>query len=1293
MSKHTISRVAPLTVTVTLVLQSFCVSDIFAAATKWNEKWLVDGNSVSVDNIQISGRKPTSNPPNFEVPENVYKFSMNSHDESAVSASTSGQDVRLIFNSEKSVFSINLAASREKNWYESGFSAFQASQSNIYLNTIDGDNSYDSGKSFSLIISNAKYGFLARKKGTIVARNPQGDLFVDGDSVNRAVVVNGSGLIDLVFDNIRLEAGSESLYSSENKANEGKTKGWYSSAVCIVNSGAITLKANNEATFTALNEAGNGRTLSSSAEDGEALLSVEAGKITVDGYWQAVLSEAALSKDGTSAKSLVQISQNGSDGYALFSSHKNTSRPVISSTADKSGAESTVNIKADGELRIALFNSNGNLARSGDAVVAKSENGGISKVNLDTANLIVEGGENAFRATGSDAFIRVNNTDRLATTQITGDLTAQAGGQISVGLNSGNSLLTGGVAQDASSHVLIQASNGARWVVQNSEAEAGANHLASFVSNGSSFIDLTNSKAPDVLNIGSLKGNGVVFVYKPKTNKNGISSVPLVDIDRAEGEHSILIQSAGSLQASGIDGMNFLISDGGSFSLLNNGGVIDLGNFLYDIKGKKNSDGKVVYSLVNTGRISSATDIVTSVVNSSMIFQTQLSTLRNRLGEIRGGASEGLWTQLIYSRDSVRGLASTKSKRTTFGMMLGLDHSVRVNENQRFLIGGAFKFMHDRLKNVSSSGKAKDDVQGGLLYLTWQQDTGSYADLVFDFDRYHQKMTSSLTDGTGVKGDYTMWGVGASVEVGHQFRFAEDQVASGWRGNWFIEPQLQLSYYHVPEKEYALSNGMNVTQSSQNSVLSRVGVVLGKSFVFNSRKSNSERAADLYLSAGVKHEFSGSRHVRVNNLSFDHDFGRTTGYVGLGADWKVSRDSHLFAHIEHERGDGYRKDLDVRVGAQVSTEKLFAGTSGSQKRIQTQDSGFRFYGVVDAGIYINHTSNSVTVTDITSGVTKGSRWGIQGKEDLGNGYNISFVLEQGFELDNGVAKSEEHQFYRDSYLGLGTPVGEFDLGRTGALASGNGGGIVGGLSPFGITWKEAGMAKVFVGNIAARLNNMVRYESRPIGDLKFYAQYSNGVDDDAVVSSQKNRYLAVGTTYQKGSLKLIAVADNYFFNDSADKTEAGVAAGKGLKNMRTYNIGGSYDVNRNVRLYLGWQVGQNVKTPRQGDSELLSAARSKNTSTAEGYNTQAVTFGTNINAWGGELKTVLGYAHAERDYESSKAHVYQAGIGYKYPLSKSTYAYAGAAFIHAKSQAKKDGSFSVDRVNTRVFFSGLCHSF
>lgn len=63
------------------------------------------------------------------------------------------------------------------------------------------------------------------------------------------------------------------------------------------------------------------------------------------------------------------------------------------------------------------------------------------------------------------------------------------------------------------------------------------------------------------------------------------------------------------------------------------------------------------------------------------------------------------------------------------------------------------------------------------------------------------------------------------------------------------------------------------------------------------------------------------------------------------------------------------------------------------------------YGVVDTGLhYVKADSGDTSVT-MDSGISKGSRVGLIGSEDLGGGYKIVFNLETGFRPQTAAPSS------------------------------------------------------------------------------------------------------------------------------------------------------------------------------------------------------------------------------------------------------------------------------------------------
>jgi hypothetical protein len=71
-------------------------------------------------------------------------------------------------------------------------------------------------------------------------------------------------------------------------------------------------------------------------------------------------------------------------------------------------------------------------------------------------------------------------------------------------------------------------------------------------------------------------------------------------------------------------------------------------------------------------------------------------------------------------------------------------------------------------------------------------------------------------------------------------------------------------------------------------------------------------------------------------------------------------------------------------------------------------SSVTLYGIVDAGLAYVHNAqgangqNQSTLAKLSSGNLSGSRWGLRGNEDLGNGFAAIFQLENGFNVGTGA---------------------------------------------------------------------------------------------------------------------------------------------------------------------------------------------------------------------------------------------------------------------------------------------------
>lgn len=314
---------------------------------------------------------------------------------------------------------------------------------------------------------------------------------------------------------------------------------------------------------------------------------------------------------------------------------------------------------------------------------------------------------------------------------------------------------------------------------------------------------------------------------------------------------------------------------------------------------------------------------VANSASMALAYDADLEDLRTRLGEVRYGAQDGLWAKAFAKQNRLSGSGLPGFKQEIYGLNLGLDHLVKADEESAWLFGGAFRYSDADQKGLGV-GYTTGTLQeySGKLYATWMHDKGSYADFVLQAGRYEQKLDGF--DNTGMdksKADYGTWGFGASVEVGHMFSFGENVDDRQWFNHWFLEPQLQLSYFRAKGADYTTSTGLKVDQGDADYLTGRAGVVLGKKFNYGSINDLDKRYFQIALIGGVKHEFiGGDQDITYTGVDGDslkvsaRDIDGTRFYYGVNADWQLARDWRLYAKFEREKGNDFSEDYDVSVG-------------------------------------------------------------------------------------------------------------------------------------------------------------------------------------------------------------------------------------------------------------------------------------------------------------------------------------------------------------------------------------------
>ena len=343
----------------------------------------------------------------------------------------------------------------------------------------------------------------------------------------------------------------------------------------------------------------------------------------------------------------------------------------------------------------------------------------------------------------------------------------------------------------------------------------------------------------------------------------------------------------------------------------------------------------------------------------------------------------------------------------------------------------------------------------------------------------------------------------------------------------------------------------------------------------------------------------------------------------------------------------------------------------------------QLYGLVDLGLNWTQVDNGKTTTDsfgMGSGQNSGSRFGLKGTEDLGNGYKVGFNLENSFKADDGAFDKGSRLFHRESILFVQTPYGELSAGRTGGLDSGVGryGQMGSGATAMSTGWDNiAKTSKVFLG-LGDRMDNTLTYQSPKFAGVTVLAQASlkkSNVNDKGVAieteegSSDADRYYALGVTYGAGALNAGLVYSQTDWNrtELKDKTND--------DNQTVVSAFANYDFGM-VKPMVAVQYFDGGK-----DVDVANTALNK------GY---GFVVGGTAPLVGGTLKVQLGW----NDYEDVKTGATEGnniitGVGYEYPLSKRTFVYTAAGY----TQVKTEKAGVETKTKTSEVMLGMVHKF
>ena len=364
------------------------------------------------------------------------------------------------------------------------------------------------------------------------------------------------------------------------------------------------------------------------------------------------------------------------------------------------------------------------------------------------------------------------------------------------------------------------------------------------------------------------------------------------------------------------------------------------------------------------------------------------------------------------------------------------------------------------------------------------------------------------------------------------------------------------------------------------------------------------------------------------------------------------------------------------------------------------------YGKADLGLHYTYNKvdgqDAVNSFDMKSGQNAGSRFGLKGTEDLGNGTKVGFILENGFNADDGTMGQDSRLFGREANLFVTGDFGTLSMGRVGALSSGMGSyNVVYGYAAFGTGWGDyAGAKSQF--NLADRdrMDNTVTYVTPNFAGVKVYAQYSFSTKGQETAGNerQNQRYAGLGVKYDLGSFSTGLVVDTVLNNYANTNSEDSLGV----------TWGASYDFGV-AKVYGMAQYGKNEN--KMGGYSVTDIKENQTGFAAvdgEGLEGYALTLGATAPVLGGTVYAQANYVDGETSADVTSTHAtadkavktadfdrWGLSAAYSYPFSKRTMVYTFAAYSEGTLKVTGVVSGAVDKTKTKKgeFGLGLVHKF
>lgn len=280
-----------------------------------------------------------------------------------------------------------------------------------------------------------------------------------------------------------------------------------------------------------------------------------------------------------------------------------------------------------------------------------------------------------------------------------------------------------------------------------------------------------------------------------------------------------------------------------------------------------------------------------NILNSNYLMNyVETQTLLQRMGQLRTNKGDGgdVWGRIYTGK-----LSSFNDNRLSnfdmryYGLQLGVDRKVD-NDNLDIYYGIMGGFTRGNTDNHVGDGHTKS--YSVALYTSLQAHNGLYFDALVKYMRMSHKFNTKTGGGYAVKGDGDTKGFSIGAEIGKRF----------YINQWYIEPQMQLTYSQQNSATIKASNGLKTKLSRYNSLIGRTSAILGYSTQID------DNPIDIYIKTGFLKEFDGETAYTFNHVAKEkYDFGGNWWDNGIGVNMQLNQNHHLYGDAVYSVGNKF----------------------------------------------------------------------------------------------------------------------------------------------------------------------------------------------------------------------------------------------------------------------------------------------------------------------------------------------------------------------------------------------------